>query len=249
MERMGTIMRNHLTFSRAARAAAILLARRPRPPGRAQTFSEPATIFYGKVVGVGSAQPFLIHDGELSWTIQRADGQEITLTTTLFSFQGGTLSYRLEVPHAALGLGLTSAGGIPLPPSPETHLHKLVKVDGETATLLGPASAAFTSEQLARTATYRMDLALGRVATDTDGDGIADWWETLHGLDLQNPADAGLDANGDGITALQAYLRGLDPNARLPNPGAAHRGARGLSRRLHRAPTGGAWIWTARPAT
>jgi hypothetical protein len=218
MERMGTIMRNHLTFSRGARAAAILLALAAATPARAQTFSEPATIFYGKVVGVGSAQPFVIHEGALSWTIQRADGQEITLTTTLFSFQGGTLSYRLEVPHAALGLGLTAGGGIPLPPAPETHLHKLVKVDGETATLLGPASAAFTSEQLARTATYRMDLALGRVATDTDGDGIADWWETLHGLDLQNPGDAGVDANGDGITALQAYRQGLDPNHDYRNP-------------------------------
>ncbi len=215
MERMETIMRNHLTFSRGARAAAILLALAAATPGRAQTFSEPATIFYGKVVGVGSDQPFLIHEGALSWTIQRADGQEITLSTTLFSFQGGTLSYRLEVPHAALGLGLTTGGGIPLPPAPETHLHKLVKVDGETATLLGPASAAFTSEQLARTATYRMDLALGRVATDTDGDGIADWWETLHGLNLQNSADAGLDANGDGITALQLDV--LDLNSTPSN--------------------------------
>ncbi|HMP76318.1 MAG TPA: Calx-beta domain-containing protein [Kiritimatiellia bacterium] len=184
----------------------------------AQTFSEPATIFYGKVIGTGSAQPFMINEGALQWTIQRSDGVEVTLTTSLFAFQGGELSYRLEVPHSAMALGLTQTGGVPLPPVPQTHVHKLVTVDGETAALLGPASSAFTSEQLLRTATYRMDLALGRAAVDTDGDGMADWWEDKHGLDKQNPNDANTDRSGDGLTALQAYLQGLDPNHDYRNP-------------------------------
>lgn len=195
-------------------AALLLVAANPSVDQvRAQTFSEPATVFYGKVLGTGSAQDFLITQGVLSWTIQRADGSEITLTTSLFSFQNNTLSYRLDVPHSAFALGLdSSSGGIPLPPTPQTHLHKLVKVDGEVASLLGPAASAFTTDQLQRSSTYRMDLALGRSAADTDGDGMADWWEDLHGLDKQNPNDGGLDLNGDGISALQAYLQSLDPN-------------------------------------
>ena len=219
MKRMESTMSTFHNLLRPVCAAAVWMAvAGDAPRADAQTFSEPATIFYGKVVGVGSVQPFMIHEGVLRWTIQRSDGVEVTLTTSLFSFQDGELSYRLEVPHAAMALGLTPAGGVPLPPVPQTHVHALVTVDGETATLLGPASSAFTSEQLLRTATYRMDLALDRAALDTDGDGIADWWEDKYGLDKQNPNDANTDLSGDGLTARQAYLQGLDPTHDYRNP-------------------------------
>ncbi|MFT7514921.1 MAG: hypothetical protein ACI9QL_004146, partial [Candidatus Omnitrophota bacterium] len=185
----------------------------------ANSISEPSTIFYGKVVGTGSAQDFLITEGNLSWTIERSDGSELTLNTTLFPLQDGTLSYRLDIPHTAVALGLDSSGGsLSLPLSPVAHAHTRITVDGEVARLLGPAGSTFTTEQLLRASSYRLDLAISRAATDTDGDGIADAWEDLYGLDKQNPADASLDLNGDGLTALDAYLRGLDPghDARTP---------------------------------
>lgn len=188
-------------------------------PVRGQSVSEPPTVFYGKVLGTASAQPFLVTEGELVWTIQRHDGTAVTLRTHLFALGDGLYSYRLEVPHSAIALGLPSdPDGVPMPPTPEVNVHASVTVDGQRATLLGPAPSAFTAEQILRTATHRLDLGLDREAADTDGDGIADWWEDAHSLDKQNAADAALDANGDGITALAAYLRGLDParDARAP---------------------------------
>jgi hypothetical protein len=186
---------------------------------QAGSLSEPHTVFYGKVIGTGSARPFAITDGSLVWTLLRADGVIVTLRTSLFAYGDDAFSYRLEVPHSAFALGLDeNSGGIPLPPLPQTHWHAEIRVDGQVATLLGPASGAFTTEQLLRAATYRMDLALERTAPDSDGDGMADWWEDLHGLDKQDPADAGFDANGDGVTALQAYLRGLDPHRDARQP-------------------------------
>ncbi len=179
----------------------------------ASAFSEPYTVFYGKVLGTASAQDFLITEGELEWTIQRSDGHLVQLKTTLYAYHENQFSYRLDVPHSAFALGVGDGlGGVPMPPTPRSHIHASVTLDGEDVVLLGPAGSTFTTEQLLRTATYRLDLGADREALDSDGDGIPDWWEDLYGLDKQDPNDANLDLSGDGITALEAYLRGLDPN-------------------------------------
>ncbi len=55
-------------------------------------------------------------------------------------------------------------------------------------------------------------------APDNDGDGIPNSWEMQYGLDQNNPADANLDPDADGMTNLQEYLSGtspIDPNSRL----------------------------------
>lgn len=51
---------------------------------------------------------------------------------------------------------------------------------------------------------------LGASVPDTDGDGMPDWWEVVHGLDRLGP-DAALDADGDGLTNLQEFLARTDP--------------------------------------
>ena len=46
---------------------------------------------------------------------------------------------------------------------------------------------------------------------DTDGDGLPDNWETAHGLNARDTADAESDVDQDGLTALQEYRIGTNP--------------------------------------
>jgi len=47
---------------------------------------------------------------------------------------------------------------------------------------------------------------------DSDDDGMPDAWESAAGLNPNNPADAGLDKDGDGQSNLEEYLSDTDPS-------------------------------------
>jgi len=68
----------------------------------------------------------------------------------------------------------------------------------ETNTLPFGESANFTLQGVTR-------------ATDTDADGLPDWWETLYGLPI-GTSNATADPDGDGMTNLQEFNGGWNPN-------------------------------------
>ena len=68
---------------------------------------------------------------------------------------------------------------------------------------------------LSRLDQYRTTLTTGIFAPfpDNDLDGMPNWFEDLHsGLDRENPFDAVLDLDSDGLTNLEEYQNGTDPN-------------------------------------
>ena len=48
-------------------------------------------------------------------------------------------------------------------------------------------------------------------ASDSDSDGMPDYWEIQYGLDHYNPADAGYYYDSDGLTNLEEFQMGTDP--------------------------------------
>ncbi|MDQ3973412.1 MAG: cell wall-binding repeat-containing protein [Actinomycetota bacterium] len=51
-----------------------------------------------------------------------------------------------------------------------------------------------------------------QAATDSDGDGLPDNWETSHGLDPQDPGDSGGDPDRDLLVSSCEFLLGTDPS-------------------------------------
>lgn len=59
--------------------------------------------------------------------------------------------------------------------------------------------------------TTALHLVSDPLGQDTDADGMPDLWETTYSFNINNPADAALDADGDGLSNLAECLAGTNP--------------------------------------
>jgi uncharacterized repeat protein (TIGR01451 family) len=81
---------------------------------------------------------------------------------------------------------------------------------GDTLTLQGAVRATTTDGNLSNNAAS-VTTRTGPF-TDTDGDGMPDEWEDANGLWKGDSMDADMDLDRDGLTSLEEYLAGTDPN-------------------------------------
>jgi hypothetical protein len=171
----------------------------------AARISEPGTTLYGRVLTRVGQAVFPITEGELKWTlvVPSQGNRHYELKTRLQPIADGAYAYKLTIPHQVLAYDLTVSGAnVPLTASGWRFQHLQVLVNGRPALLLAPATDDFTASQSARAATHRIDLEVPGLSEDSDGDGVPDWYEDLHGTDKWNPNDGapllGGPAGGSG---------------------------------------------------
>jgi hypothetical protein len=124
-------------------------------------------------------------------------GEEFTLSVTV---AGGFSTYQCVWLRngVAVLMNVTPATNIfysgTAPAVPGAYTYEVEVRDGTNST--GGSSSA---------------SAVITVLTDTDSDGLPDAWENAFGLSGDDPADAALDGDGDGLSNRQEYAAGTNP--------------------------------------
>jgi hypothetical protein len=84
--------------------------------------------------------------------------------------------------------------------------------DGGGASLQRRSTAAYGNDPANwYTTTHTAGRPSDLVPADSDADGMPDAYEDLYGFDRANPGDAGLDADGDGLTNQAEFIAGTHP--------------------------------------
>ena len=192
------------------------------PAVRAQGFTDSNVVFYGEVRKSGGGQTVLLQGGRLKATFvnQRNTANRVTLETELRPTGQGALkpwSYALQVPLAYLPDAPRIDEFLSVGTLPTNFKIQEITIDGVPATLPDGSKEFYGLSFASRSRDYRLDLLVAGDSTDTDGDGLPDWWERLFGF---SPliADANGDIDQDGWSNAEEFLRGSNPKISNRNP-------------------------------
>ena len=202
---------------------------------------EPDAVIYGRVFNTAGGLRVPLTAGKIEWNLNAKGEESaytftgaVECTECLTYDDAGQCSecrgpedyfYRIQVPQQAV----IDMQNIEIPddvvPLTETETqwdYATVMFDGAAAILQPRGEAGNDSQkthdhpymvaaQNRRAFFYQVDLEVVIEPTDTDGDGIPDWWEQKYGLNPFDNSDASENPDNDGWDNLEEFTSGGDP--------------------------------------
>ena len=184
--------------------------------GRAESFSEPPLVIYGKVIQVTAGANYQLFNGDLTLSVSNeTDPSHVITKTTPLSPVGkeGAFSYRLELPVKYLPSGSELPENLSVGHSPTSYRFIGFTIDGAPAAPLDETLAQLAIRFSDRATVHRLDLKVSLAPPDADGDGMPDWWEDQNGLNRHYAPDAAADPDQDGLSNLDEFRNNTDPNS------------------------------------
>lgn len=192
----------------------LLLAALPlviSPAAKASGIPEPGLTLYGKVLNKFNGTTTRLTQGEIKWTFKPLNGGAwVTLTNRLTNIND-QFSFVLQVPCESEIVGvLLSPNTLKVPTVPAQVDRASVWINSQAVTFVSATQSVMTLAAYERGRIERVDLQVAIAPIDSDGDGLPDDWEIAHFGSLAHAPNA--DADGDGISNLDEWRAGTDPN-------------------------------------
>jgi hypothetical protein len=135
----------------------------------------------------------------------------LSLTLSASTVRDVTVSYATADGTAISGTNYVPANGMVTIPAGATTGSINLSIGGTA--MAQPKETFFVNlTNPANAILARNQVTIVVKAHDSDGDGMADYWEVLHGFNPNDPTDASQDTDGDGRSNLQEFIDGTDPN-------------------------------------
>ena len=203
-----------MNISNTIHAGAILLAAliQAAPSSAAASgIPEPSLTLYGKVLNKFNGATTRVTQGEMRWTFKPLNGGAWVTVTNRLTNINDQFSFVVQVPCESeiVGVALTP-NTLKVPTAPVQVDRSTLLINTQAVTFVNAAQATMSLAANERGHIERVDLQMGVAPIDSDGDGLPDDWEMAHFGSLAHAGNG--DADGDGLSNVNEYRAGTDPN-------------------------------------